>query len=84
MCFFLANVKDSFEGVHGLYSFHQANIRLYCIRIEYLYVFMFIIQNTQLWTPDIQPLSKKNTFLSSFEDCNVLFSELLLFRLVYF
>lgn len=51
-----ANVTDSVEGVWiVLFSPGQYSIMssvFFCI--EYLYIFMFIIQNTQLWTPDIQ------------------------------
>lgn len=54
--------KILFEGVRIVFfSPGQYSIILYSY-IEYLYIFMFIIQNTQLWTPDIQPLSKKIIF----------------------
>lgn len=55
--------KILFEGVRIVFfSPGQYSIILYSY-IEYLYIFMFIIQNTQLWTPDIQPLSKKPFFV---------------------
>lgn len=59
---FSANVSDSIEGVWivlfspGQYSIISRVLLFFysfsCI--EYLYIFMFIIQNTQLWTPNIQ------------------------------